>query len=245
VIEPVLVLASTSPRRRDLLALGGWRFNTRPADVDESQRPGERAEAYVLRLAESKARACASSNTPSRSTCADGWDRAGTSASDGFDIEDVTILAADTAVVNGETILGKPKDPAEAVEILRELRGHSHQVLTGIVVLSLADGTLVSDLCITDVPMREYSDDEIKAYVASGDPIDKAGAYAIQHAGFHPVEGLGGCYASVMGLPLCHLTRSLLKIGITPNTDIAAECQSALAYACPISSAVLRGEMVG
>jgi hypothetical protein len=81
--------------------------------------------------------------------------------------------------------------------------------------------------------------------VASGDPLDKAGAYAIQNAGFHPVEALQGCYASVMGLPLCHLTRSLDKLDIAPLGDIAEVCQSALGYACPISAAVLRGEMVG
>jgi septum formation protein len=222
VNKPLLVLASNSPRRRELLALGGWMFHTRPADVDESQLPGEAPGAYVLRLAESKARACAESAHP-----------------------DLIILAADTAVVDGKAILGKPKDMAEAVEMLKDLRGHSHQVYTGIAVLRPSDGTLVTDLCITDVPMRAYRDDEIEAYVATGDPLDKAGGYAIQNGGFHPVESMQGCYASVMGLPLCHLTRSLHKLDIAPRSDIAAECQSALGYACPISSAVLRGEMVG
>ena len=204
------------------MALGGWMFHTRPADVDESQRPGEVPGGYVLRLAESKARACAES---ARS--------------------DLTILAADTAVVNGKAILGKPKDMAEAAEMLKNLRGHSHQVYTGIAVLRLSDGPLVTDLCITDVPMRSYRDDEIETYVATGDPLDKAGAYAIQNAEFHPVEAMQGCYASVMGLPLCHLARSLHKLEIAPRTDIAAACQAALGYACPISSAVLCGEMVG
>ena len=204
------------------MALGGWIFHTRPADVDESQRPGEVPGAYVLRMAESKARACAESAHT-----------------------DLTILAADTAVVNGNTILGKPKDMAEAVEMLKTLRGHSHQVYTSIAVLRLSDSPLVTDLCITDVPMRSYRDDEIEAYVATGDPLDKAGAYAIQNVEFHPVETMQGCYASVMGLPLCHLARSLHKLDIAPRTDIAAACQSALGYACPISSAVLSGEMVG
>jgi predicted house-cleaning NTP pyrophosphatase (Maf/HAM1 superfamily) len=93
--------------------------------------------------------------------------------------------------------------------------------------------------------MRAYREDEIEAYVATGDPLDKAGGYAIQNGGFHPVERMQGCYASVMGLPLCHLTRSLRSLDIAPRNDIAAECQNALGYACPISSAVLRGEMVG
>ena len=226
--NPSIVLASNSPRRRELLKLGGWKFRTRPADVDESQQPGEAPGAYVLRLAESKARACAKSARA----------------------EEI-ILAADTAVIHGGAILGKPKEAAEAVEMLKDLRGRTHQVYTGLAVLRQSDGSMVTDLCITDVPMRAYRDDEIEAYVATGDPFDKAGAYAIQSAGFHPVKDMRGCYASVMGLPLCHLTRSLLKLDlatgsyIAPGSEIAAACQTSLGYACPISSAVLGGEMVG
>ena len=231
---PVLVLASNSPRRRELLKLGGWIFDSRPADVDESQRPGEEPSAYVLRLAESKARVCASPDGA-----------AGSAQAEMIHLRDTFILAADTAVVDGQAILGKPMNPAEAVRMLQSLRGHSHQVLTGLAVLRPGDGTLVTDLCVTEVPMRVYRDDEIEAYVASGDPLDKAGAYAIQNPAFHPVESLSGCYASVMGLPLCHLTRSLRRLGVAPLTNIAAECQSALGYACPIFSAVLRGEKVG
>jgi septum formation protein len=231
VKKPVLVLASNSSRRRELLRLGGWRFDTRPAEVDESQHPGEAPAAYVLRLAESKARACLRQYR--RYRCA------------GLTQADQVILAADTAVVDHAIILGKPGDQAEANRMLQVLRGHSHQVLTGIAVLRPGDGTLVTDLCVTEVPMRSYGDEEIVTYVASGDALDKAGAYAIQSRSFHPVEGMRGCYACVMGLPLCHLTRSLLKLGISSMTDIAAECQFALSYVCPISSAVLRGEMVG
>jgi septum formation protein len=228
--EPSLVLASTSPRRRELLAFGGWKFSTRPAEVDESQRTGEAPDAYVLRLAESKARTCAAS-PKNRGTMSAGKDQ--------------TILAADTAVVDGKAILGKPKDMAEAVEMLRRLRSRTHQVHTGIAVFRSSDGNLATDLCVTDVPMRAYSDEEIETYVASRDPLDKAGAYAIQHPQFHPVEKISGCYASVMGLPLCHLTRTLRHFGITPRSAISAECQSRLNYTCPISAAVLRGEQVG
>ncbi len=220
--ESLLVLASNSPRRRELLTLGGWIFHIRSTETDESQLSGEAPGTYVLRLAEDKARACATTAHV-----------------------DQTILAADTAVVDGEDILGKPKDMAEAATMLRRLRGHSHQVYTGIAALRVSDGRLVTDLCVTDVPMRDYSDQEVAAYVATGDSLDKAGAYAIQHPTFHPVECLGGCYASVMGLPLCHLTRTLIQLAISPKTDISAKCQSALEYACSISSAVLRGEMVG
>jgi len=221
-MKPLLVLASNSPRRRELLALGGWEFSVLPAEVDESQQPGEAPGAYVLRLAESKARKCASTTHP-----------------------DMTILAADTAVADGGEILGKPVDRAEAREMLRRLCGHKHQVYTGLAVIRMSDGNLQTDLCVTAVPMRAYREEEIEAYVATGDPLDKAGAYAIQHPGFHPVEGLRGCYASVMGLPLCHLTRTLRQVGISLKSDIPRRCQSILKYTCPISSAVLRGERVG
>ena len=205
-----------------MLALGGWTFDVCPTETDESGRPGETPGTYVLRLAEGKARACAAAARA-----------------------DQIILAADTVVVDGKDILGKPKDKVDAATILRRLRGHNHQVYTGIAVLRMSNGVLATDLCVTDVPMRNYSEDEVEAYVATGDPLDKAGAYAIQHHGFNPVEGLGGCYASVMGLPLCHLTRSLRRFDIAPQTNISAECQSALKYTCPISSAVLRGETIG
>jgi len=228
--RPSLVLASNSPRRRELLALGGWRFDTRPAEVDESQRPGEEPSTYVLRLAESKARTCAAS-PKNRETMSPP--------------EELIILAADTAVVNGKAILGKPKSMAEAVEMLQRLRNRTHQVFTGIAVMRGTGGNLRTDLCVTDVPMRAYSDDEIDTYTATGDPLDKAGAYAIQHPQFHPVKKMSGCYASVMGLPLCHLTRTLRLFDIVPQTDISAECQSRLNYMCPISAEVLRGEKVG
>lgn len=236
--QPLLVLASNSPRRRELLALGGWIFNTRPTEVDESQRPGEAPGTYVLRLAESKARTCAAS--PKIRGTMSPTNMGMISAH-----EDLTILAADTAVVDGKAILGKPKDMAEAVEMLRRLRSRTHQVQTGIAVMRMSDGNLGTDLCVTDVPMRAYSEEEIDTYVATGDPLDKAGAYAIQHPKFHPVKMMSGCYASVMGLPLCHLTRTLRQIDIAPKTDISAECQSSLKYTCPISAAVLRGEQVG
>jgi MAF protein len=219
VSKPLLVLASNSPRRRQLLALGGWMFHVRAMEVDETPRRGEAPAKYVVRLAESKARACAETSH-----------------------EDLIILAADTAVVDGKTILGKPKSMAEAVDMLRRLRGRTHQVCTGIAVLRMSDKRLVTDLCVTDVPMRKYSDEEIETYVATGDPLDKAGAYAIQHRGFQPVEHLNGCYASVMGLPLCHLTRALRKLDVVRRIDMAAECQSALEYNCPVFSNILNGK---
>jgi len=106
----------------------------------------------------------------------------------------------------------------------------------------MRDGNLLTDVCVTDVPMRNYSDEEIHAYVATGDPLDKAGAYAIQHADFNPVIDMQGCYASVMGLPLCHVTRLLREMDIEPGADLPANCQSFLNYACPAFARILRGE---
>ncbi len=196
--------------------LTGWLFSVMPANVDEDLQPNEAPRDYVLRLAQSKARACAK--------------HAGEAA---------FILAADTTVVNGKDTLGKPKNTAEAIEMLTALRGHSHHVYTAIALLHLKDGRLSTDVCVTAVPMREYSQAEIIAYVATGDPLDKAGAYAIQHPKFRPVEKLSGCYASVMGLPLCHLVRSLQEFGVAPAADVPANCQSLLNYTCPIFSRII------
>ena len=215
----MLVLASNSPRRRQLLALAGWTFNISAAGVDESQHPDESPTDYVLRLAEAKARAVAGDS-------------------------DQIVIAADTTVVDGMDILGKPKDNAEAVAMLTRLRGHKHQVYTGVALLRLNDGLLLKDVCVTDVPMRDYSDEEILAYVQTGDPLDKAGAYAIQHPGFRPVADMSGCYANVMGLPMCHVIRMMQKINIPPNTDAFAGCESLLEYRrCPVSETILSGEM--
>ena len=217
--SPILVLASNSPRRRQLLSLADWSFVVSVANVDESLHEDESPADYVLRLAETKARAAASH-------------------------EDARFhLAADTAVVDGSDILGKPKDNAEAFAMLRRLRGHTHQVYTGVALLRVSDGLLLKELSVTDVPMRDYSDDEIHAYIQTGDPLDKAGAYAIQHPQFQPVAHMEGCYASVMGLPMCHVVRMLRKLDSPPQADVPAQCQALLEYECPVSGAILSGVM--
>jgi len=216
ILTVKLILASNSPRRRRLITLTGWDFIVSVADVDESQHENESPSDYVLRLAEKKARAVKDRATP----------------------EDV-ILAADTTVVDGLDILGKPKDDAEATAMLTRLRGRTHQVYTGIALLRMSDGLLLTDVCITDVPMRNYSDEEIRIYVASGDPLDKAGAYAIQHAGFNPVARMDGCYASVMGLPLCHVTRLMRLMAFRPITNVPVSCQNLLEYECSIYGSIL------
>lgn len=197
-------------------------FGIVASNVDESLRPNETPAEYVVRLAETKARAAAAKAHM-----------------------DNIIIGADTTVADGGIVLGKPADVAEAIAMLKQLRGHSHKVYTGIAVLRVRDGKLATDLCATDVPMRAYTDEEIEAYVLSGDPFDKAGAYAIQHPRFHPVEQLSGCYASVMGLPLCHLMRTLKQLDIQAPAELPARCQVFLNYSCPITAAVLRGEQIG
>jgi len=219
-LKPLLILASNSPRRRQLLALADWMFHVVVADVDESVYQNELPADYVLRLAETKVRATANHAH-----------------------NDQIILAADTTVVDGTDILGKPQDNVEAFAMLTRLRGHTHQVYTGVALLRLSDGLLLKELCVTDVPMRDYSDEEIHAYIQTGDPLDKAGAYAIQHPRFKPVASMSGCYASVMGLPMCHVVRMLRKLNVPPHADVPVKCQTLLEYHCPVSRAILNGAM--
>jgi MAF protein len=209
-----VVLASNSPRRKQLLSLLDWPFQVIPADIDESQRPGEPPAVYVRRLACEKAQAVAAH-------------QAG------------LVIAADTIVVDQDELLGKPADVDEAFRMLSQLRGRTHQVYTGLALLNTSAEESCEALCRTDVPMRHYADAEIQAYVDTGDPFDKAGAYAIQHQGFNPVQHLEGCFASVMGLPLCHLMRCLKPLGLEAPSDLPQRCQKALDYDCPIFTTIL------
>ena len=215
--NPLLILASNSPRRRQLLALGGWVFDILVSNVDETRLPGEEPARYVRRLAEQKARAVLP-----RASAAH------------------LIIGADTSVVIDGDVLGKPADTDEAREMLTRLRGRTHQVFTGIAVLRAGDGHIWTDVIVTDVPMRAYSAAEIERYIASGDPMDKAGAYGIQNPNFQPVASMTGCYASVMGLPLCSLSLLLREAGSPPTADIPANCQFTLNYQCPAFPAILR-----
>lgn len=211
----MLVLASNSPRRRELLALGGWPFRVAPVNIAEGVHPGENPSAYVRRVAMEKGQAALTLAAPGE-----------------------LVIASDTTVADGAQILGKPQDTDEARSMLSQLRGRTHQVFTAVVVLSHNTSPL-SDVCETQVPMRSYSTAEMEAYIASGDPFDKAGAYAIQHPHFRPVNGLAGCYANVMGLPLCSLLRLLRKSGWSEHTDLPAACQAALQYPCPVYQDIL------
>jgi septum formation protein len=189
---PSLALASASPRRRELLTALGVPFSVQVADVTETFAPGVPAGEQAERLALDKARACPLSPD------AEG--------------EGVMVLGADTIVVLDGMPLGKPESADEARRMLCSLRGRAHEVITGVAVVQAE--TRRTGQATTLVHMRAYTDAEIEAYIATGDPFDKAGAYAIQHAGFAPVERIEGCYCNVMGLPLWTVRR--LLAGIAP-----------------------------
>jgi len=215
-----ILLASNSPRRKELIRLTGWPFRVVPADVDETPLPGEPADRYVLRLAEAKACAVAEEAHPGE-----------------------LVVAADTTVADEGEILGKPQDAAEARQMLTALRGRVHQVYTALAVFDPSSGELVTELAATDVPMRAYTDEEITAYIQTGDPFDKAGSYAIQHPEFRPVSSLTGCYANVVGLPLCHLARAMQRFGVSPARDLPAGCQTHLDYDCTVFAQVQEGAL--
>jgi MAF protein len=235
-----LLLASQSPRRRELLALLGLPFEVTVADVAEDPLANESPAATVVRLSQAKARAaCPEQSRRARAErCAElveGRSR-GTAV-----CTDALIIACDTIVALDGELLGKPRDAAEALSVLRRLRGRSHAVFSAVTLLEPAAGRTSSDVAETRLVMRTYSDAEMAAYVASDDPLDKAGAYAIQHPGFHPVADLQGCYANVMGLPLCHLTRGLRAWNIEPPHDVPAACQAHTGRRCPVHATILAG----
>jgi septum formation protein len=184
-----LVLASGSPRRRALLGALGLEFEVRPADVDEAPQPGEAAEELVRRLAVAKAEAglAVASERP------------------------VVVLAADTLVSVDGAVLGKPVDEADAARMLRLLSDSRHQVLTGVAVASShgTAATLAVEAEVTHVHMAPWTDEQIAAYVASGEPMDKAGSYAIQEVGDRFVTRIEGSFDNVVGLPM-YLTRRML-----------------------------------
>jgi len=185
-----LILASSSPRRAEVLADAGFTFEVVAARVDESRRTGEQAEAYVRRLAEAKARAVAGGVSPP-----------------------AIVIAADTVVVMDGEVLGKPASAEDAGRMLRRLSGRTHQVLTGLAVLKIPGGAARVEIETTQVTFAPLTEAEIEAYVASGEPLDKAGAYAIQGRGGRLVARVEGCYFNVVGLPLARLYRILREMG--------------------------------
>ncbi|MBI2323314.1 MAG: septum formation protein Maf [Chloroflexi bacterium] len=197
-----VVLASASPRRSELLALLGLPFRVVAAEVDERPRRGEAGRALARRLARAKALAVVPD-------------------------ADELVLAADTVVLLGGAILGKPADEAEATAMLRRLRGRRHEVYTAVAGRG-ATGRLVERGVASQVWLRALSDAEIADYVASGDPLDKAGAYAVQSQAYALVHRLVGCYANVVGLPLCATGETLAALGA--HTGARAVCYEMLGH---------------
>jgi MAF protein len=209
--EKRIVLASASPRRQAFLRELGLAFHVLPADIDETPSPGERPIVLAERLATAKAQAVAA-RLPTGNQA--------------------LILAADTVVALGETQLGKPVDAAEATHMLVQLRGRAHEVHSAISVLDAASGAQTTVVNTTQVWMRDYTDDEIRTYVASGDPLDKAGAYAIQHPTFDPAHQIRGCLSGVMGLPLGEVRDLLRAAGVTLPANVAVVCAAQTHFAC-------------
>ncbi len=186
-LKSKLILASSSPRRAEILRNAGFDFAVVPAPVDETRRPNERPADYVRRLAEEKAR------TVARQLAKDAFG------------ESSFIIGADTVVVIDTEILGKPSSPTNTHEMLRRLSGKTHEVYTGLAVLQGNDSAIRTAVETTRVTFAALSEKEIEDYIATGEPFDKAGAYAIQGRGGKFISRIEGCYFNVMGLPLARL----------------------------------------
>lgn len=215
-----LVLASTSPRRNELLRLLAIPFEKRPSNADESHPRDVDALEYVRQMAREKGRIVTHN-------------------------EGEWIISADTIVVLDGSVVGKPANDAEAYVILRALHARGHRVFTALCLRRENGGVPLEALCATDVCMRDYSETELSEYIASGDYKDKAGGYAIQHKRFHPCTGVEGCYANVMGLPLCHLAMLLQAGGCKPVVDVPEVCQRYNDITCEVYPQIYRLENSG
>jgi septum formation protein len=183
---PRVILASQSPRRRDLLTLIGIAHEVRPADIDETYLPGEAPRVHAERLAREKAAAILE--------------------------PEAVVIGSDTIVVVDGDVLGKPRDEADAARMLRRLSGRTHSVITAVAVAWR--GNIESGVEAVDVTFHELSDASITSYIATREPMDKAGAYGIQGYGATIVAAVQGDYFAVMGLPLQHLVRLLHGLGL-------------------------------
>ena len=201
-----LILASASPRRAEILRAAEMPFETLPTNVDESPRAGESVETMVLRLAEAKARAAVASLKSPHGTG--------------------IVIGADTVVdLNGEA-LGKPGSARVAAEMLRKLSGKTHRVTSGLAVIRLPDGETRLELETTQVRFAALTPGEIERYAATDEPLDKAGAYAIQGVAGRYVERIEGCYFNVVGLTLARLYRMLKDLGWQPDTPVTGSHDS-------------------
>ena len=196
-----LILASSSPRRQELLSGLGVRFDIVKPHIDESLHDGEALLDYVQRLSREKAEAIVETICKASALV--------------LSADTIVVLSADTIGIDeGGELLGKPRDAADARRMLSALRDRAHQVITAFTLHLHAQAPLIITRHVrTLVRMRDYSDAEIDAYIASGDPFDKAGAYAIQNQAFHPVARIEGSYSNVVGLPIDEVKAALIEIG--------------------------------
>jgi septum formation protein len=199
---PTLVLASASPRRRELLTQAGYVFSVHPAHIPEDPLPGEEAIAYVTRLAREKAEAVYRQFSTGTGESSNKSEHGAPSLVPNLPAfaPPLVVLGADTTVTLDGQILGKPENAADAARMLRMLSGRSHRVITGIAVVSAKRVEVAAE--VTAVRFLTLSDEEIAVYVASGEPMDKAGAYAIQGRAAKWIPRIEGCYFNVVGLPL-------------------------------------------
>jgi MAF protein len=210
-----LVLASGSPRRRELLRLLGLPFDVAEPPADEGELRGSDVSRQAALLAQSKALSVAAHNPAD------------------------VIVAADTVVVLRGVVMGKPVDAASAREMLEALRGQEHLVISGLTVVHPCSSAPRVRAVKTRVWMRDYGDHEIEAYIARREPFDKAGAYAIQDRHFQPVERIEGCYANVMGLPLCHLFETLSRAHFPALISPVSGCENLTGRTCPVVGTIL------
>ncbi len=193
----MLILASASPRRRELLTQAGFSFEVYPAHIPEEPLENEDPADYVTRLAREKAEAVF---------------RELTAEDEGLDGPSLVVLGADTTVTLDRHILGKPEDAADAARMLRLLSGRTHRVITGVALVTAERAEVAAE--VTSVRFLEMLDAEIAAYVATGEPMDKAGAYAIQGRAARWIPRIEGCYFNVVGLPLALVSKLLESRGL-------------------------------
>ena len=204
----MLVLASASPRRRELLAQAGFSFQVHPAHIPENPYPGEDPIAYVIRMAREKAQAVFTQfSAPHRAQGAPGTRRPPETAAN------LTVLGADTAVTLDSRILGKPEDSADAARMLRLLSGRTHRVITGVAVITAERTEVAAE--VTAVKFLALSEQDIAAYIATGEAMDKAGAYAIQGRAARWLPRIEGDYFNVVGLPLALVSTLLDSLKTT------------------------------
>jgi septum formation protein len=208
----MLVLASASPRRRELLTQAGYSFQVHPAHIPEDPYPNEDPIAYVTRLAREKAEAVYNELAGAPGPDFASWDTTNTKI---LDRHSLTVLGADTTVTLDNHILGKPEDPADAARMLRLLSGRTHRVITGVALVTASHTEAAAET--TAVQFLELTDKDIDAYVATPEPMDKAGAYAIQGCAARWIPRIEGCYFNVVGLPIALVSTLLNSCQLTDS----------------------------